>query len=72
MTLTEKFNRTPWNTKIALLRMMLGLSQQELADKIGTTRKNVYLWEQGKTEPRNVSKRAICNALGSTEQEIFG
>lgn len=72
MTIQDRFNKTAWNTRIITLRIMMGLNQQQLADRIGTTRKNIYLWEQGKTEPRNVSKRAICNALESTEQEIFG
>jgi DNA-binding XRE family transcriptional regulator len=50
----------------------MGLSQQQLADKIGTTRKNVYLWEMGKTEPRSISKKAICNALEVQESDLFG
>ena len=72
MAIEEKFKATPWNKKIIILRTIMNLTQVELADKIGTTRKNIWLWEAGKTDPRKISKRAICRALDSTEEEIFG
>ena len=72
MAIEEKFKAVSWNKKIIILRTIMDLTQTELADKIGTTRKNVWLWESGKTDPRKISKRAICRALESTEEEIFG
>ena len=72
MSIEQKFKSVAWNKKIIILRTMMGLTQEELAEAIGTTKKNIWLWETGKTDPRKVSKRAICRALESTEEEIFG
>ncbi|MBR1974609.1 MAG: helix-turn-helix transcriptional regulator [Clostridia bacterium] len=39
------------NNVIAELRKQQGLSQQQLAQKIGTSQANVSRWEQGLNEP---------------------
>jgi DNA-binding transcriptional regulator YiaG len=72
MTLLERFQKLTWSKKIKLLRESFELNQQEFADKVGTTQKNVALWEKGKTNPRGMSRKAICRALETTEEEIFG
>jgi len=72
MLLAERFESLTWRRKIAILRQMFGLNQQEFADKVGTTQKNVALWETGNTSPRGMSRKAICRALEATETEIFG
>lgn len=71
MTIADRFKQIPWNKKIAALRIMMDLNQQELADKVGTTQRVIYLWESGKSNPRNLSKKAICRALGIEEEELF-
>jgi len=38
-------------------------SVQELADSIGTTRNNIYLWTRGTTKPREVNYKRIIKAL---------
>ena len=42
----EKFNE-----KLKMLRKKKGLTQQELADKVGTKRVNVTKWESGNSKP---------------------
>ena len=39
------------NNVIAELRKQQGISQQQLAQKIGTSQANVSRWEQGLNEP---------------------
>lgn len=72
MTIIDRFAQITWSKKITVLRTMMGLNQQELADKVGTTQRVVYLWESGRANPRGTSKKAICNALEITEAELFG
>jgi transcriptional regulator with XRE-family HTH domain len=72
MTYIEIMDKLPWNKKMAALRAAMGLSQEEAADICGTTRKNLFLWEQAKTYPRLNSRRAIARAYGLPEEEIFG
>jgi len=40
------------------------LSQRDLADKAGVNASTIYLIENGKTEPRLIIMRKICDALG--------
>jgi DNA-binding XRE family transcriptional regulator len=72
MTYIEKMDNLPWNRKLATLRAARGLSQNEAADICGTTRKNLFLWEQAKTYPRKNSRRAIARAYELPVEEIFG
>ena len=39
------------NNNIAELRKLNGLSQRQLAEKIGTSQANLSRWEQGLNEP---------------------
>lgn len=46
------------------------MTQQELADAVGVTKKTVNLWENGKVTP-NVNKiEPICKALGVEYDDI--
>ena len=71
MSLTEQIERTTWNQKITMLRNIQGLTQKQFADKIGTTPKNLWMWELGKSYPRESSKKAIARACNVKESEIF-
>lgn len=45
--------------KLRQKRKALGLSQQELADKLGTDQQRVSEWEMGEHEPSNAYKRLL-------------
>ncbi len=51
-------------------RSQRGLSQQEVADLIGTTYVNVSRWERGITKPSPYFRRKLCALFGRTEQEL--
>lgn len=52
------------------LRAAAGLTQLELARKVGVTPSSVYNWERGKTEPTATNLRDLAIALGVTMEEI--
>ena len=45
-------------------RLTVGLSQAELAERLGTTQSAVSRWERGHDEPRLSSLNAILSACG--------
>lgn len=49
---------------IAYYRRLNGLTQQDLAEKIGLTAKAVSAWETGRNEPNMGQAYDIANALG--------
>lgn len=51
-------------------RNQRGLSQQELADTIGTNYVNVSRWERGITKPSPYFRRKLCTFFGMTEGEL--
>jgi tetratricopeptide (TPR) repeat protein/transcriptional regulator with XRE-family HTH domain len=51
-------------------RILKGLSQQELAQRIGTTHVNVSRWERGITKPTLYFRRKLCSLFGKSEQEL--
>jgi len=51
-----KVNRIPWDSLgIQALRRHLGLTQQELADRLGTRQQTISEWETGMYKPRGTS-----------------
>ncbi|BBK77355.1 helix-turn-helix transcriptional regulator [Clostridium butyricum] len=61
-----------WNKKMEVLRTIKGWSQDEAAEKCFTGQRAYWGWEIGKTYPRKNSRRAIAQAFGVKEEEIFG
>jgi tetratricopeptide (TPR) repeat protein/DNA-binding XRE family transcriptional regulator len=47
-----------------------GLSQQEVAELIGSTHVNVSRWERGITRPSPYFRRKLCALFGKTEAEL--
>jgi len=45
-------------------------SQQEVADRIGTTHVNVSRWERGVTRPNPYFRRKLCALFDKTEEEL--
>ncbi len=59
------------NMRIKMARMEAGLSQAELAERVGATRQTIGLIEAGKYNPTIKLCRAMCKALGKTLDDLF-
>ena len=60
MSNRHKANRPQWNSEhIQALRRHLGLTQQELADKLGTRQQTISEWEIGMYKPRGASSTLL-------------
>ena len=57
--------------KIKLYRIMLGLSQHELAWKVGVTRATINSIENGKTIPSLKLANDIAVVLGRSINDVF-
>ena len=53
-------------------RKQLGLSQEELAQKIGTKKQVISKYELGQRSPKIYMANAIAEALGTTLNELLG
>lgn len=60
-----------WGNNIGTFREALGISQQELADRLDVSHVTVWRWENGKAEPRRHHKTALARELATTEQVLF-
>lgn len=60
--------------RLVQLRKSKGLTQQQLADKLNTSRSNIANYESGSevTEPRDSMKRAIADFFGVTIDYLLG
>jgi len=52
------------------LREAAGLTQLELAVRVGVTPSAVYNWERGRNEPKATQLRALARAFGVPMDEI--
>lgn len=59
------------NYKMKARRVLLGLSQEELAKKINVSRQTIILIEQGKYNPSLKLCIAICKTLKTTLNDLF-
>lgn len=55
------------NQRIKEIRSALGLTQQEFADKIGTSRGNIACYETGKNTPSSSAISLICEKCNVNE-----
>ena len=67
-----KNKRSELGERIAALRERAGLSQEQLAQKIGSNQKNVAYWERRAVSLKPAQIDAIAAALGCTHHEILG
>lgn len=58
--------------RLTQLRKSKGLTQQQLAEKLGTSRSNIGNYEIGKAPPRDGTKRAIADYFGVTIDYLLG
>ena len=58
--------------KIANLRIMLGMSQEQLAEKLGVSRQSISKWEMAQALPQIDKVLQICELFGiSTDQLLY-
>jgi len=56
MSQRQPTKRTPWDReRIRALRRRLGLTQRELAERLGTRQQTISEWETGMYKPRGTS-----------------
>jgi transcriptional regulator with XRE-family HTH domain len=65
-----EFN-TPWHQKIKLLRIKAGLTQDEVAEKMGIDQRRYWGWEHGVNIPRKKTRAKLAEALGVAVEDIF-
>jgi tetratricopeptide (TPR) repeat protein/transcriptional regulator with XRE-family HTH domain len=56
--------------RLAEARIQYQWSQQDLADRIGTTHLNVSRWERGLTKPGPYFRSKLCSLFGKGEHEL--
>lgn len=54
------------------LRKEAGLTQQQLADIVGTTQQNIGFWETGRQHPKNPSLVKLANYFNVTTDYLLG
>lgn len=57
---------------LAAARKRAGLTQQELADRLGVARSTINMYELGNREPKDEMVEKLAEALGTTPAEITG
>jgi tetratricopeptide (TPR) repeat protein/transcriptional regulator with XRE-family HTH domain len=62
--------KSPPRTKLIEARLQRKLSQQQLAERIGTNYVNVSRWERGITRPGPYFRRKLSQLFGKTEEEL--
>jgi putative transcriptional regulator len=62
---------SPVNTRLRVARIVKGLSQQELADAVQSTRQTIGLIENGKHNPTLSLCLRIARALDKTLDDLF-
>ncbi|HEM3611586.1 TPA: helix-turn-helix domain-containing protein [Streptococcus suis] len=63
---------TSFSDRLKELRKKNQLTQQELADKVGTNRVNITKWETGRTEPTLENIIKLAHILDTTTDELLG
>src|ERR1700736_2665119 len=66
---TPKANPQP-RIRLTEARNERKLSQQQVADRLGTTHVNVSRWERGITRPSPYFRRKLSQLFGKTEEEL--
>lgn len=56
---------------LAAARVSAGLTQQELADKIGVSRTSIIKWETGQTPMKPAYFYAVCQVTGFDVNDII-
>lgn len=70
-TATDEHTRLAWGERLRVMRGKRGLSQLQLAERIGCTRGAVSAWERGVTAPPLETRKLIANALNTSPGRLF-
>lgn len=57
--------------KIAMKRVAMNISQEELAERVGISRVSIVRIENGNQIPRTKTATRICEALGMTPDDLY-
>lgn len=57
---------------IVKLRVMNGLSQDDLANKVGVSRQTIHKWEKGITSPKGNNLNLLCEVLDVSMDQLLG
>jgi len=58
--MTSSIHRFKWDSwQVRALRNYLGLTQRELADRLGTRQQTISEWEKGMYQPRGASSTLL-------------
>ncbi len=58
--MTSSIHRFKWDSRqVRALRNHLGLTQRELADRLGTRQQTISEWEKGMYQPRGASSTLL-------------
>ena len=63
---------TPWFKRIKLYRVAKGLTQQEVARRVGVQHRRYWSWEAGTNVPRTDHQLKLAEVLGVEHEAIFG
>jgi transcriptional regulator with XRE-family HTH domain len=63
--------RSHWAHCLETARKAAGLTQVELAAKVGTIQQRISAWESGLAAPRDPMRLRLAKALGTTVAELF-
>ena len=64
-------NRNTNSSPIAQRRIALGMTQQQLAEAIGSAQQTIAKWELGKRDPRISSLLRLAEALNCTVDDLI-
>src|SRR2546425_11537398 len=67
----EQFDKVSSGQLLRRERVNRSFSQEEVAEKIGTTATNVSRWELGHTSPTPYFRRQLCELFEKSPQELF-
>lgn len=68
----SKKTRPPFGERLHVLREQAGLSQQQLAERLGLTQRAYAYWERNPVALRPEQVVQLAQALGVTTEELLG
>ena len=57
---------------LKVLRVMFGLSQKDLANKLELSQNTIYNWEKGKVSPSADILEKVCGLYDVTPNQLYG
>ncbi len=72
MIFRYNFYMKNFGEKIKEFRISLGLTQKELAQKIGQTQSTIFYWEKNINEPSISSLKKLCEVFDVSADYLLG